>query len=116
MPLLPNNVRLHPTTTPPSLSPSPPWGPRRLVLANLGVVAVACCFVALYRFAAALFILFVGVALGMAVKPGVERLRRRGIPRWAGALAITLAFGAAAAGVLILAVPVVAQEAEALVS
>jgi predicted PurR-regulated permease PerM len=86
------------------------------VLANLAVVAVAGCFVALYRFAAALFILFVGVALGMAVKPGVERLRGRGIPRWAGALAITLAFGAAAAGVLVLAVPVVAEEAEALVS
>ena len=67
-------------------------------MANLVVLGVAACFALLYRFAAALFILFAGIALGMAVKPGVERLRRRGVPRWAGALAIYAALGAAVGG------------------
>jgi predicted PurR-regulated permease PerM len=89
-------------------------GVRRLVLANLAVLGVAAFFLLVYRFAAALFILFVGVALGMAVKPGVQWLRRRGVPRWAGALAIYLFLGAAAAGVLFLAVPVIAEQVGAL--
>ena len=63
------------------------WNARRILLANLVVLGVVVCFALLFRFAAALFILFVGVSLGMAVKPGVEWLRRRGVPRWAGALA-----------------------------
>jgi predicted PurR-regulated permease PerM len=92
------------------------WGVRRLVAANLAVLSVAACFLAVYRFAAALFILFVGIALGMAVKPGVDWLRRRGVPRWLGALAVYLCLGAAAAGVLLLAVPVIAQEVGALVA
>ena len=61
----------------------PGWNGRRILLANLVVLAVVVCFALLFRFAAALFILFVGVALGMAVKPGVEWLRRHRTPRWA---------------------------------
>jgi predicted PurR-regulated permease PerM len=98
---------LPPTDLP---APGAGGGVRRLVVANLAVLAVAACFVLVYRFAAALFILFVGIALGMAVKPGVDWLRRRGVPRWAGALAVYLALGAAAAGVLLLAVPVIAEQ------
>jgi predicted PurR-regulated permease PerM len=84
--------------------------------ANLVVLGVAACFLLLYRFAAALFILFAGVAVGMAVKPGVEALRRRGVPRWAGALAIYAALGAAVAGVVALAVPVVVDEGSRLLA
>ena len=49
-----------------------PWSGRRILLANLVVLAVVVCFALLFRFAAALFILFAGAALGMAVKLGVE--------------------------------------------
>ena len=52
----------------------------------------------------------------MAVKPGVEWLRRRGTPRWAGALAIYAVLGCLCAGVLILAVPIVAEQAATLVA
>jgi predicted PurR-regulated permease PerM len=86
------------------------WDARRVLHANLVVLGVAACFLVLYRFAAALFILFAGTALGMAVKPGVERLHQRGLPRWAGALAIYAVLGAAIGGVLALAVPVVVDE------
>jgi predicted PurR-regulated permease PerM len=86
------------------------WSVRRILLANLVVLGVVACFALLFRFAAALFILFVGIALGMAVKPGVDGLRRHGVPRWAGALAIYAALGAVVAGVLIALVPVVVEQ------
>src|SRR5436190_18431346 len=94
----------------------PDWNGRRILLANLVVLGVVACFALLFRFAAALFILFVGVSLGMAVKPGVEWLRRHGIRRWAGALAIYAALGCLCAGVLMLAVPVIADQTATLVS
>jgi predicted PurR-regulated permease PerM len=89
---------------------------RQLVLATVAVLAVVACFALVYRFATALFILFVGMALGMTVKPGVERLRRRGVPRWVGALAIYLVLAAAAAGVLLLVVPVLVEQLSTLVA
>jgi predicted PurR-regulated permease PerM len=92
------------------------WNVRRILLANLVVLGVLACFALLFRFAAALFILFIGMALGMAVKPGVEGLRRRGIPRWLGALAIYAALGAVVAGVLIAAVPVIVDEIGAVIA
>ena len=94
----------------------PRWNGRRILLANLVVLGVVVCFALLFRFAAALFILFVGVALGMAVKPGVEWLRRHGTPRWAGALAIYAALGCLCAGVLMVAIPIVAERAATLVA
>jgi predicted PurR-regulated permease PerM len=94
----------------------PRWNGRRILLANLVVLAVVACFALMYRFAGALFILFVGVSLGMAVKPGVEWLRRRGMPRWTGALAIYLGLACLCAGVLTLVVPVVAERTASLVA
>src|SRR5580765_8683176 len=92
------------------------WNGRRILLANLVILAVVVCFAFLYFFAAALFILFVGVSLGMAVKPGVEWLRRHGWPRWVGALAIYAGLGGIAAGILMLVVPIVADQVTALVA
>ena len=104
------------TACPPRAPSFPDWNGRRILLANLVVLGVVVCFALLFRFAAALFILFVGVSLGMAVKPGVEWLRRRGIPRWAGALAIYAVLGCLCAGVLTLAVPIVAEQTATLVA
>jgi predicted PurR-regulated permease PerM len=84
---------------------------RTLILGNLVVLGIGVCFFLVYRFAAALFSLFTGITLGMAVKPAVEWLRRRGIPRWAGALAIYLGLSALLAGFVILVVPVVIEQA-----
>ena len=74
--------------------------------------ASRCCFASRRRCSSCSS----GVSLGMAVKPGVEWLRRRGIPRWAGALAIYAALGCLCAGVLTLAVPVVAEQTATLVA
>jgi predicted PurR-regulated permease PerM len=86
------------------------------VLANLAVLGVAACFALVFRFATALFILFVGIALGMTVKPGVEWLRRRGVARWVGALAIYVALAVVAAGVLLLVAPVLVEQLGSLLS
>jgi len=94
----------------------PDWNGRRILLANLVVLGVVACFALLFRFAAALFILFVGISLGMAVKPGVEWLRRRGAPRWIGALVIYALLGCLCATVLTLAVPIVAERLATLVA
>src|SRR5262245_26715710 len=94
----------------------PGWNGRRILLANLVVLGVVICFALLFFLAPALFILFVGVSLGMAVKPGVEWLRRRGCPRWVGALAIYAGLGCLCAGVLMLAVPIIADRTTNLVA
>src|SRR5215510_2388507 len=94
----------------------PDWNGRRILIANLVILAVVACFALLFRFAAALFILFVGVSLGMAVKPGVEWMRRHGTPRWAGALAIYALLGCLCAGVLMLALPIIVEQLATLVA
>jgi len=79
------------------------------------VLGVVACFGLVYRFANALFILFVGVAIGMAVKPGVEWLRRRGVPRVAGAVAIYVALGCGFAGAALLVTPAITEGMSTLV-
>src|SRR6185312_14306121 len=89
---------------------------RRFFQINLVVLAVAAGFALMYRFANALFILFVGIAIGMAVKPGVEWLRRRGVPRNLGALMLYLALGGAFAGSALLITPAITDGMSALVA
>jgi predicted PurR-regulated permease PerM len=89
---------------------------RRFFLMNLVVLSVAICFGLVYRFANALFILFVGIAIGMAVKPGVEALHRRHVPRSLGALAIYLVLGGAFGGAALLVTPAITGAMGALVS
>lgn len=103
-------------TPPATTAPATTWDARTILFANLVVLAVLVCFALLFRFAGALFILFAGIALGMAVRPGVEWLRRHGIARWAGALALYAALGCLAAGVLVLALPLVIDQAEAIIA
>lgn len=89
---------------------------RRFFQMNLVVLGVAACFALMYRFANALFILFVGIAVGMAVKPGVEWLRRRGVPRSVGALMIYLALGSTFCGAALLVTPAITEGMTALVA
>ncbi len=89
---------------------------RRFFQINLVVLGVAACFGLVYRFANALFILFVGVAIGMAVKPGVEWLRRRGVPRIVGALTIYVVLGGAFGGAALLVTPAITEGMTALVA
>lgn len=89
---------------------------RSLVMANLAVLGVAICFFLVYRFAAALFILFIGLTLGIAVKPAVEWLRARGFRRWVGALGVTLLLGALFTGLVLLVLPILLDQVGALLA
>ncbi len=89
---------------------------RRFFQMNLVVLGVASCFALVYRFVNALFILFVGIAIGMAVKPGVEWLRRRGVPRSVGALGIYLALAGVFGGAALLVTPAISEGMSALVA
>ena len=89
---------------------------RRLIAINAMLLGIALCFFLVYRFAAVLFSLFTGITLGMAVRPMVEWLHRRRVPRWAGALAIYLALSALLAGFVILVVPIIADQAGTIVA
>jgi predicted PurR-regulated permease PerM len=80
------------------------------VLTNLSILAVGVGFFLIYRFAAALFSLFVGLTLGIAVKPAVEWLRARGLRRWVGALAVTLGLGALFTGLVLLVLPILLDQ------
>jgi predicted PurR-regulated permease PerM len=104
------------TSPRPTVAPPASWDARTIWFANLVVLAVVICFALLFRFAGALFILFAGVAVGMAVRPGVEWLRRHGVTRWIGALALYAVLGCLAAGVLVLAVPLLIEQGEALLA
>ena len=88
----------------------------RVFRANLTVLGVAACFGLVYRFVGALFVVFMGIALGMAVKPGVEVLRRRGISRATGALVIYLALGCLFAGAVLLVTPAITDAMGTLVA
>jgi predicted PurR-regulated permease PerM len=89
---------------------------RGLVAGSLVALSIAVCFVLVYRFAAALFSFFIGITLGMAVKPGVEWFRRRGVPRWAGALGIYLILAGVLMGFALLVVPIIVEQVSAVIA
>jgi predicted PurR-regulated permease PerM len=66
------------------------WTTRRVMLATLVVVAVAAGFWLLYHFRLVLFILFVAVTIGIAVRPAVAWLQRRGLPPGLGTFLVYL--------------------------
>ena len=56
--------------------------------ATLVLIFVALSFWLLYRFYEVVFILFIAIVLGTAIRPVVTWLHRRGIPRIAGVILI----------------------------
>ncbi|MBP7964737.1 MAG: hypothetical protein KBG20_21720, partial [Caldilineaceae bacterium] len=66
-------------TTPPL--PLHSWTFRQIGWATLVLVFVAISFWLLYRFHQVVFILFVAMVLGTAIRPVVIWLHRRGLPR-----------------------------------
>jgi predicted PurR-regulated permease PerM len=59
----------------------PEWTNRQVVLATLFVVTVGLGFWLIYRFRLVIFFLFIGIVLGIAIRPTVQWLNEKGIPR-----------------------------------
>ncbi len=57
------------------------WTPRRLIVATLIVVAVVAAFALLVVFRLVVFSLFAAIVIGTAVRPAVDWLSKRGVPR-----------------------------------
>ncbi len=90
------------------------WTFRRVVWATLVVGAVALCFWLLYRFYLVVFILFISIVLGTVIKPLVNWLNRRGIPRVTGIILIFVFLIVALAGFILLLFPLVVDQGSAI--
>lgn len=94
----------------------PNWTNRQVIVGTLFVVAVVLGFWLLYELRTVIFILFVAIVLGTAIRPAVDWLNRRGLPRWAGVLLIFLLVLALLTGFIYLVVPLIADQVTELTS
>jgi predicted PurR-regulated permease PerM len=86
------------------------WTNRQVVNATLFVLAVGVAFYILYRFSQILFILVVAIVLGTAIRPAVDWLYRRGIPRSAGVIFVYLGLLCLAGLLVLLAFPMFSEQ------
>jgi predicted PurR-regulated permease PerM len=95
-------------------SSSPPeiyeWTFRRVVWATLVFVAVAFGFWLIYRFYQAIFILFVAIVIGTVIRPLVNWLYLKGVPRMAGVVLVYLLLLVALIGFAFLLFPLLTQQ------
>lgn len=92
------------------------WTFRRVMIATLVLVCVALGFWLLYRYYQVIFILFVAIMLGTVIRPIVNWLYRRGIPRVAGVLIVYTFLLAFVIGFILLLFPLVFDQGSAIVS
>jgi len=96
------------TTTP--VSPPYEWTFRRVVWATLILVSVLFCFWLVYHFYKVVFILFIAIVVGTVIRPIVNWLYQRGVPRAAGVVLIYLLLLVLFAGFLWLLFPLIFQQ------
>lgn len=90
---------------------TPDWSTRQVVTATLFVVAVSLAFWLVYRFRLVLFILFIAIVLGTAIRPAVQWLNRRGLPRPAGVMVMYALILLILVGFILLVIPLITREA-----
>jgi predicted PurR-regulated permease PerM len=84
--------------------------PRQVITATLTVVGVSLAFWLLYSFRQAFILLFIAAFLGTAIRPMVDWLFRRGVPRTLGVLLIFLLMLGIVVGVGLLLVPLLVEQ------
>lgn len=89
--------------------------PRRVILATLVVAAICAAFWLLWRWHAVVFILFVAIVISAAIKPLVDWMYRRGLPRPAGIVLVYLLLLLILAGLVLGGAPLVGEQAVRLV-
>ena len=96
--------------------PSQPydWTFRRVVWATLVLVSVIFCFWLLYRFYQVIFILFIAIVIGTVIRPVVNWLYQRGLPRIAGVILVYLLLLILLTGFLWLLFPVIFEQSSTL--
>jgi predicted PurR-regulated permease PerM len=97
-----------------SSTPLPRWKNWQVAVATLFVVAVGLAFWLLIRFSIVIFILFVSIVISTAIAPAVDWLHRRGMSRAAGVILIYFLLLAFVVAFIILAAPLVLDQAAAM--
>lgn len=92
------------------VSPPYEWTFRRVVWATLVLVSVLFCFWLVYHFYKVVFILFIAIVVGTVIRPLVNWLYQRGVPRAAGVILIYLLLLILFAGFLWLLFPLIFQQ------
>lgn len=92
------------------------WSARRVVAATLVVLAIACGAALLYRSATAFVGLFIAIVVSRSIRPAVDWLVRRGVPRWTSALAVHLALLALVVAFLLLVLPLVIDQSASILA
>jgi predicted PurR-regulated permease PerM len=87
------------------------WTTSQVVLATIFVVCVFLTFWLLYRLRDVLFLFFVAIVLGTAIRPAVDWLHRRGIPRATGIIIIYILIAGLVVGFLAMILPLLADQA-----
>ncbi|MFO7664340.1 MAG: AI-2E family transporter [Chloroflexota bacterium] len=83
---------------------------RRLVVATLIVGLVSLSFWLAFQFHLAILILLAGIILSLAIKPAVTRLKKFGVPAWAGVLIIYIILAVIAVLFLRFGLPLVTEQ------
>ena len=87
------------------------WTTSQVVLATLFVVCVFLSFWLLYRLRDVLFLFFVAIVVGTAIRPAVDWLHRRGIPRATGVIVLYILIAGILVGFLAMILPLLADQA-----
>jgi predicted PurR-regulated permease PerM len=87
------------------------WTTSQVVLATIFVVCVFLTFWLLYRLREVLFLFFVAIVVGTAIRPAVDWLHRRGISRATGVIVIYILTAGLAVGFLAMILPLLADQA-----
>jgi predicted PurR-regulated permease PerM len=87
------------------------WTTSQVVLATTFVVCVFLTFWLLYSLRSVLFLFFVAIVVGTAIRPAVDWLHRRGISRALGVIIIYMLIAALVVGFLAMILPLLADQA-----
>src|SRR5512132_2982489 len=86
------------------------WTTGQVVSATIFVVCVFLMFWLLYSLHIVLFLFFVAIVIGTAIRPAVDWLHRRGVSRAIGVIIIYVLIAAAVSGILALVLPLIADQ------
>jgi predicted PurR-regulated permease PerM len=87
------------------------WTTSQVVLATIFVVCVFLTFWLLYSLREVLFLFFVAIVVGTAIRPAVEWLHRRGLSRATGIIIIYILIAGLLAGFVAMIFPLLADQA-----
>ncbi|NIT60791.1 MAG: AI-2E family transporter, partial [Aliifodinibius sp.] len=86
------------------------WSTSRIILATLIVLLIAAGFWLLYQIRWVVFIFFIAVVIGTALKPVVDWLRRQGVPQILSMVLVYVLLLVILIGFVVLLVPTLVEQ------